>query len=358
MWDLGMGVRATERQDCAARCILRGCSGNPEHLERVLQGGGTEKSKASDVRPGEGVAQRGLAVQEMRSCTLAPGDCRSSQIPTLSRAPTGGPVCVDRGRKGRLADSGVGGGCTHLGVASLGGAGSGGARVRPAHPLAAGSTVPGARLARAPPAVPPVAQSARARLTPSGTSSAPPGSTVPEGRAWGALPRAVRPSTPALPPALGALRPSREKSQCSAPWLARGRESPTLQSHPRAGPPSQDPQQKTDWSSRPGSPTPSPARTDPRLGLPKSPGRRGGGRTDPPRWPAPSCTRRHFGTFAQLEHTLVLQASPVSFGDPGAWSRGASISPSGICKVTRSWVHRAGPPHLTSGSTLRRIFSI
>lgn len=84
--------------------------------------------------------------------------------------------------------------CTHLGVASLGGAGSGGARVRPAHPPAAGSTVPGARLARAPPAVPPVAQSARARLTPSGTSSAPPGSTVPAGRAWGALPRAVRPS--------------------------------------------------------------------------------------------------------------------------------------------------------------------
>lgn len=86
-----------------------GCSGNPEHLVRVLPGGGTEKSKASDVRPGEGIAQRGLAVQEMRSSTLAPGDCRSSQIPTLSRAPTGGRVCADRGRKGRQADSGVGG---------------------------------------------------------------------------------------------------------------------------------------------------------------------------------------------------------------------------------------------------------
>ena len=99
------------------------------------------------------------------------------------------------------------------------------------------------------------------RLTPSG-ASAPPGASV----LWGGP---VRPSSPQCPAPAGrspAFRPrwgsplrlappELPAGRGASPPRARGRESPPppLQSHPRAGPPSRDPQQKTDWSARPGS---------------------------------------------------------------------------------------------------------
>lgn len=100
------------------------------------------------------------------------------------------------------------------------------------------------------------------RLTPSG-ASAPPGASV----LWGGAARSgpsspPRPSwrsAPGSPPGARAFRrasarPELPAGRGASPPLARGRESPPLQSHLRAGPPSRDPQQKTDWSARPGSP--------------------------------------------------------------------------------------------------------
>ncbi|XP_049631484.1 translation initiation factor IF-2-like [Suncus etruscus] len=152
---------------------------------------------------------------------------------------------------------------------------------------------------------------------PPGQAAAPPGSAVPAGP--------VRPSVRPL-----RLYPLR--SELSVPAGSRA-SAPLARSHEGGNPPLRSPtptpaplpgirSKKRTGAPGPGvRPPPPPARTDPRLGLPKSPGsRRVGGRTDPPRWPAPSGTRRHLGTFAQLEHTLVFHASPVPIGAPSSWS--------------------------------------
>lgn len=179
----------------------------------------------------------------------------------LGSTPTGGPAAS------RVPGKGAPGGRlwgTHLRAASRGGAGRGG---RGRGPL---SRPPTAGLSRAPgsPARPQVAQSAG--------GSRPPGPAPhPAHRCWGRLggPGSPHPGSDAVlrwPPPAFALpvapllgRSSQAREGPVLRSLARGRESPTPRSHPRAGPPSWDPQEKTDWSAGPGSPQPPSARAAP-----------------------------------------------------------------------------------------------
>lgn len=183
-----------------------------------------------------------------------PHSARRSPDGTARGAP--GP-----GKGGAREKDGAAPGALTSALPAAAGAGPGGARARPAHPPARRRTVLGARLARAPPARSQVAQSAG--------GSRPPGPAPhPAHRSFGAArsgPRSPQSPTLAVRSPLSARRwcsPSRLRS-AGAPSPERGQSSartregippPLCSPTPRAGPPCRDPQQKTDWSARPGSP--------------------------------------------------------------------------------------------------------
>lgn len=185
-------------------------------------------------------------------------------------APTGGPAAPPASGKGaRAKDEAVQGALTSA-LPAAAGAGPGGARARPAHPPAAGlSWAPGSPALR--PRVPKLLNLRAAHAL---RGQRPTRRIGPLGRLGPALAPREAPlwrSAPRSPPGAGALRRASARPQLPArrgasPPLSRGRESPPLESHPRAGPPCRDPQQKTDWSARPGSAQPPPASPRPRLG--------------------------------------------------------------------------------------------
>lgn len=173
------------------------------------------------------------------------------------RAPA--PQVPGNGALGRREEDGAAEEGLTSALPAVAGAGPGGARARPAHPPAAGlSWAPSSPALR--PRVPKLLNLRAAHAL---RGQRPTRRIGPLGRLGPALAlrnAPLRRSAPRSPPRAGALRrasalPEFPARRGASPPLARGRESPPFAvPPPRAGPPCRDPQQKTDWSARPGSP--------------------------------------------------------------------------------------------------------
>lgn len=249
----GRGALRTTREDNHRGC---GAEGNP----RRQPGGGCPLARGV-TRAGEGRQDLQERLQVVPSSALAGQRAARSPLPLavcpptqLACAPTGEPVAPQipgKGAPGRSTGQ-LRGDSPPRG--QPGGSRPGRGEGAPAHPPP--HDCPGRRAlprsARRSPSC-----SIYEPLTPSG-ASAPPGASVPGGSVRPRSPQCpARRSPPRSPPS--SCSPSRLRSpqlparRGASPLLARGRESPPLPSHPRTGPPSRDPQEKTDWSARPGS---------------------------------------------------------------------------------------------------------
>lgn len=250
----GRGALGTTREDDHRGC---GVEGNP----RQQPGGGCPLARGV-TWAGEGRQDLQEGLQVVPSSALAGQRAARSPLPLavcpptqLACAPTGEPVAPQipgKGAPGRSTGQLRGDSPPRC---QPGGSRPGRGEGAPAHPPP--HDCPGRRAlprsARRSPSC-----SIYEPLTPSG-ASAPPGASV----LWAARFGLALPSAPLGGP-LPALRPARALRRASArrsfqpgegPVLCshEGGNPPPLPSHPRTGPPSRDPQEKTDWSARPGS---------------------------------------------------------------------------------------------------------